>query len=114
MGAHSAAQLLAERLKVVEAERDQLRTAMSLLRSHRDAAVEAERKDAAKALAALAGAHIPTPEETYGNNASWAVSDLCRAVTKLYGDLNRARKALGNARDALFRAALNPCLRCLN
>jgi hypothetical protein len=41
-----------------------------------------ERKDCSKALLALAG-WFPTPEEGYGYNTSWAISDLCRAIEQL-------------------------------
>lgn len=53
----------------------------------------AEKKDCEKALLALAGWY-PTPVEGYGFNVSWAISDLCRAVTEL-----RKREAEGQEGD---------------
>ncbi len=47
---------------------------------HRLLAIEQERKDCERALAALSGAGICTPEETYGTNSSWAIADLCRGI----------------------------------
>ena len=52
---------------------------VTLLKSQRDCAIEAERRDATRIMEALAGAHVCTPEETYGSNTSWAISDLIRA-----------------------------------
>jgi hypothetical protein len=51
-------------------------------------------KDATKALVALSGAGICTPEETYGVNSSWTVSDLCRAVTSLSSSLAALKAAM--------------------
>lgn len=56
--------------------------------------VTQERKDCIEALLALSGAHIATPAEGYGTNVSWAISDLCRAVKELRGQLIRAEVAL--------------------
>lgn len=51
-------------------------------------------------LMLLAGAGIPTPEETYGSNIHWAFSDLSRAFRKLdrqpsdiQAQLSRTQKA---------------------
>lgn len=52
------------------------------LNQHMDAGVECERRDCSKALLAMAAVGICTPEEGYGTNSSWAISDLCRAVEK--------------------------------
>lgn len=81
---------LREVLEVLKAERaaSQGKTALiENLKSQRSAAMSVEKGDCGKALGALAGAHICTPEETYGFNTSWAISDLCRAVTKQYEEL---------------------------
>lgn len=39
-----------------------------------------ERKDCLKALETLSAVGYPTPQEGYGTNSSWAISDLCRAL----------------------------------
>lgn len=55
---------------------------LRLARSNAHAAVETERRDAKKAFDALCAAKYPTPLDGYGNNSSWAISDLCRALAK--------------------------------
>ena len=47
------------------------------------AATAMERNDCEKALLALSGAGYPTPQEGYGSNSSWAISDLCRCVAAM-------------------------------
>jgi hypothetical protein len=59
---------------------ENLRRQLALMESQRNAAMETEKRDAAKALDVLAGIGFVTPAETYGSNASWAISDLCRCV----------------------------------
>lgn len=51
--------------------------------------------DCSRALVALAGAHVGTPAETYGVNTSWAISDLCRTVTKQAEELTSLRTSAG-------------------
>jgi len=62
------------------------------LNSHRKAAFEAERFDCERSLIALAGAGQSTPEETYGRNTSWAISDLIRGVKALHAEVERLKR----------------------
>jgi hypothetical protein len=52
---------------------------LDLLKSQRHASIVTEGKDATRIFEALVGAGYPTPLEGYGNNSSWAISDLIRA-----------------------------------
>lgn len=64
----------------LEKEIEVLKAKLARAESHRVAALEHGKADASKALRALAAAHYPTPEEGYGDNTSWAISDLCRCI----------------------------------
>lgn len=72
------AALTAANARIAELEAQVKRDAM-----HRENGVNCEREDCSRALLALASAHICTPAEGYGSNSSWAISDLCRAVSEL-------------------------------
>ena len=78
---------------------------VTLLKSQRDCAMEAEKRDAFRIMEALAGAHICTPEETYGTNTGWAISDLIRAFKQVIRERNllerEARKAFTSGPDSV-------------
>jgi len=78
-----------ETLGLFLSERDEnirLERQLALVQSQRNAAIEAEKRDASKAFDALVTAGYPTPVETYGSNSSWAISDLCRALAEAKED----------------------------
>ena len=52
-------------------------------------------------LVALAGARIPTPEETYGDNLDWAASDAIRGIHRLSAQLAEAQGKLDRALELL-------------
>lgn len=68
---------------------------ISIMQSNQMAAIECEKIDASKALVALSDAGYPTPEETYGSNTSWAISDLCRALAAAKQRIAELEAALG-------------------
>lgn len=64
---------------------------LALMESQRTCAIESERRDATRIMEALASERFCTPEETYGNNSSWAILDLIRAVKEQGSELMKAR-----------------------
>jgi predicted nucleic acid-binding Zn-ribbon protein len=72
----------------------------------REASVETERKDCIRALTALSAAGVCTPEETYGTNSSWAIGDLCKALTAAQARITELEKALQNLDDAVMREGI--------
>lgn len=117
-----AAKELVAKLESAEKERDEAQTLRDIYKRRWDeqielthaaeqalarekeqskASTEAERRDCEKALLALAGAHYPTPVETYGTNSSWAISDLCRAVKEL------PAQAIATERDRIYQECID-------
>jgi DNA repair exonuclease SbcCD ATPase subunit len=87
------------------------------LKSQREVSIEGEKKDCERAMVALAGCGICTPQETYGINTSWAISDLIRAVKEqrqererlkqqidgMYAAVEGASRAVGTERESHSR-----------
>lgn len=86
----------------LEAENAELRRKVALNESQRNAAIEAEKRDASKALISLAGANFATPAEGYGYNSSWAISDLCRCIAELRKDKERLTAIRNLLADGVF------------
>jgi hypothetical protein len=72
------------------------------LENQRTVAINAEKSDCTRALVALSAAGISTPEETYGYNTSWAISDLCRAVAALRQQVERLSAPVKDAENFHF------------
>lgn len=80
----------------LEVENAQLRVKIEQLESHRNCAMQAEKRDADRAFRTLIEVGYPTPVETYGTNASWAVSDLCRCISGLGKKIERLGRLYHN------------------
>lgn len=57
-----------------------------------------------KLLVALAGAKCVTPEETFGDNLDWAISDTINAIRKLAEAIRQDKERIAELLDALRQA----------